>query len=360
MIVPISQALYSLSLVDVNKQGKKDISMKQKILICGATGFIGRNMVERFSLNKDFEVIAVYNKRPLFYCENVSWVKADLTNPSDVEKCLRGIDIVIQAAATTSGSKDILTKPYIHVTDNAVMNSLLLRQAYENKITQFIFFSCTVMYPSSDKALREEDFDASVPMHPRYFGVGSTKVYIERMCDFYSRISDTKFTVIRHSNIYGPHDKFDLERSHVLGATITKVMSAPQNGEIEVWGTGEEERDFLHVSDLADFVECAIQKQTSSYELLNCGIGSPTSIKNLVHMIVDLSGKNLSITHNLSSPTIKTNIHLDCAHAKKTFGWVPKISLKEGLHKTLEWWNIHISQAGRAAESETNEQRKIS
>lgn len=334
--------------------------MKQKILICGATGFIGRNMVEKFALNNDFEVIAIYNKRPLFYCENVSWIKADLTNSSDVENALKGVDIVVQAAATTSGSKDILTKPYIHVTDNAVMNSLLLRQAYENKIKQFIFFSCTVMYPSSDKALSEEDFDPSAPMHPRYFGVGSTKVYVERMCDFYSRISDTKFTVIRHSNIYGPHDKFDLERSHVLGATITKVLSASQNGEIEVWGTGEEERDFLHVNDLADFVECAIKKQTLPYELLNCGIGSPTSIKDLVHMIVRLSGKKLSITHNLSSPTIKTNIHLNCSYAKKTFGWEAKISLKEGLQKTIEWWNTHVSQEGKVEADETNEQRKIS
>ncbi len=323
--------------------------MKQKILICGATGFIGRNMVERFALNNNFEVVAIYNKRPLFQCENVNWIKADLTNPVDVEKCLKGVNIVVQAAATTSGSKDILTKPYIHVTDNAVMNSLLLRQAYENKIEQFIFFSCTVMYPSSDKALREEDFDESAPMHPRYFGVGSTKVYIERMCDFYSRISDTKFTVIRHSNIYGPYDKFDLERSHVLGATITKVMSAPSEGEIEVWGTGEEERDFLHVKDLVNFVELAIQKQTSSYELLNCGIGHPTSIKDLVQTIVQLSEKKLSLNHNLSSPTIKTNIHLDCKRAKEAFGWEPKISLENGLRETIEWWKAYNLPAKKIA-----------
>lgn len=312
--------------------------MKQKILICGATGFIGQNMVEHFALNPDFEVVAVYNKRPFFNFPNVKWVKADLTNCHDVERCFKGVDIVIQAAATTSGSKDILTKPYIHVTDNAVMNSLLLRQAYENKIKQFIFFSCTVMYPSSNKALKEDDFDASVPMHPRYFGVGSTKVYIERMCDFYSRIGETKFTAIRHSNIYGPYDKFDLERSHVLGATITKVMSAPFQGEIEVWGTGEEERDFLYVGDLVEFVELSIQNQTSPYELLNCGIGHPTSIKDLVHKIVSLSGKDLSIKHNLSSPTIKTNIHLDCTKSKKTLKWEPKTSLEEGLRKTIQWW----------------------
>lgn len=312
--------------------------MKRKILICGATGFIGRNMVEWFSSDETFDVIAVYNKRPPFPLKNVQWLKADLTNPKDVDEALNDVEIIIQAAATTSGSKDIVNQPYLHVTDNAVMNSLLLRKAFEKKIKNFIFFSCTVMYPSSEKALKENDFDANAPMHPRYFGVGSTKVYIERMCDFYARLGEMKCTVIRHSNIYGPHDKYDLEKSHVLGATITKVMSTPEKGKIEVWGTGDEERDFLHVKDLCHFVDLAIKNQTTSYELLNCGIGHPTSIKNLVHKIIEISGKNIDIHHHLSSPTIKTNIHLDCHLAKDHLGWEPRISLEEGLKKTIQWW----------------------
>lgn len=316
--------------------------MKKKILICGATGFIGRNMVERFAQNDKYEVIAVYNKRPPFSLENVRWVKADLTDSRAINSCLSNVDIIIQAAATTSGSKDIVMRPYLHVTDNALMNSLLLRAAFENKIKHFIFFSCTVMYQSSSTAIKENDFDANAPMHPRYFGVGSTKVYIERMCDFYSRISDTKFTVIRHSNIYGPHDKFDLEKSHVLGATITKVMSAPQKGEVVVWGEGEEERDFLYVDDLCDFVELALEKQEASYELFNCGIGYSTSIKNLVSKVIELSGKGLRITHDLSSPSIKTNIHLDCQKAQSFLRWMPKTSLEEGLKKTIEWWRNNI------------------
>ena len=311
-----------------------------KVLICGATGFIGRNMVEYFAKNPVYEVHAVYNNRPLFDHPNVTWHNGDLRDPKVYDSLLDGIDVIIQAAATTSGSKDIVTKPYIHVTDNAVMNSYLFRAAFEKKVKHVIFFSCTVMYQSSDVALKESDFDANNPLHPRYFGVGNTKLYIEKMCEFFAGISDTKFTAIRHSNIYGPYDKFDLERSHVFGATITKVMNASDS--ITVWGTGDEERDLLHVSDLTNFVELAIKNQPSKYALYNCGYGSYISIKDLVHKVVEKSGKNLQITHDLSMPSIKTSLFLDNSKATEELGWKPQVNLDEGIEDTIKWWKENV------------------
>lgn len=316
--------------------------MKTKVLICGATGFIGRNLTEQLSKRADMEIHAVRFQRPEYKCSNVTWHQADLRDPKDVERVVAGMDVIIQAAATTSGSKDIVTRPYIHVTDNAVMNSLLFRAAFEHQIKHVVFFSCTVMYPSSTTALKETDFDANAPLHPRYFGVGNTKLYIEKMCEFYAGISNTKFTAIRHSNIYGSHDKFDLERSHVFGATITKVMNA--SDKISVWGTGEEERDLLHVNDLVTFVEAALAKQPHKYRLYNCGYGQAISIKDLVSKIVQHSGKQLAIEHDLSQPTIKTSLYLDCTLAQTELGWTPQISLDEGIKNTLQWWKNHIPQ----------------
>jgi GDP-L-fucose synthase len=316
--------------------------MKKKVLVCGATGFIGRNITEQLSRRDDLEVHAVRFQRPEYDCPNVTWHHADLRKPEDIERVIQGVDIIIQAAATTSGSKDIVTRPFIHVTDNAVMNSYLFRSAFEHKVKHVIFFSCTVMYASSDKALKETDFDANKALHPRYFGVGNTKLYIEKMCEFYAGISETKFTSIRHSNIYGPHDKFDLERSHVFGATITKVMSAKD--KVSVWGTGEEERDLLHVDDLINFIELALDKQPEKYRLYNCGYGQAITIKNLVNTIVKSSGKNLTIEHDLSQPTIKTSLYLDCTLAKTELGWTPKISLEDGIKQTLKWWQENIAE----------------
>ena len=111
------------------------------------------------------------------------------------------------------------------------------------------------------------------------------------MCDFYSRLGRTKHTVLRHSNIYGPYDKYDLERSHVFGATVTKVMTAKD--KVVMWGTGEEKRDLLHVKDLCEFVESAIQKQKTNYELFNVGLGEAVAVRDLVQKIIDASGKDL-------------------------------------------------------------------
>ena len=316
----------------------------KKILLCGATGFIGKNLLEHFSSRGNHSIRAIYhNKLPDIEPSehpNVEFIFADLNNKADVDRVMEGVNIVLQFAATTSGAKDITTKPFIHVTDNAVMNSLLLRSAYENNVEHFVFPSCTVMYQPSEEALSEDDFSGEDEIYPKYFGVGNTKVYIEKMCDFYSRLGRTKHTVIRHSNIYGPHDKYDLERSHVFGATVTKVMTAKD--KVVMWGTGEEKRDLLHVDDLCRFVELALENQKKEYELFNVGLGQAVPVRDLVQKIINASGKKLKIESDLTKPTIKTSLYLDWKKAFTILGWCPEITLDKGIEKTLKWYKENI------------------
>lgn len=314
----------------------------KNILVCGSTGFIGRNIAEYLSRQSDCAVYGVYLNTEPYPHEGIRFVRADLTRREDVNRVIKGMDVVIQAAASTSGSKDIINRPYHHVTDNAVMNSLLLRFAYENNIQHFVFFSCSVMYQPSETPHKEIDFNAADTMFPNYFGVGWTKVYIEKMCEFYSRISDTKFSVIRHSNIYGPYDKYDPEKSHVFGATVAKIMTAPDNGEITVWGEGKEKRDLLHVDDLTVAVDMCIMNQRGKYELINIGSGKAVAVSDLVKKIVSASGKKLKIVYDLSKPTIPTTLSLDCEKAKTILGWTPKISIEAGIKMTLDWYKKSI------------------
>jgi len=316
--------------------------MKRKLLIFGSTGFIGRNAAEILSENDNFEVYGTYNNSEPLTNPKIRMIRADLTNKEDVDNAVKGKDIVIQAAATTSGAKDITERPYRHVTDNAVMNALILRSVYDSNAASFIFLSCTTMYRSSDLPVKESDFSADEEMNSKYFGGAWTKVYNEKMCEFFSRIGSTKYTVVRHSNIYGPYDKFDLERSHVFGATITKVMTASDGGKIIVWGNGEEERDLLHVYDLVSFFERVIEKQNSRFELFNAGSGSSVSIRELVKKIIVHSEKTLNVEYDLTKPTIKTKICLDSTKAEKMLEWRAKISLDEGIKKTLKWYENNI------------------
>lgn len=108
----------------------------RKILVCGATGFIGRNIAEALAAQPEFEVYASHFRRPAPDHPRIHPVSADLTDQTAVDRVTKGMDVIIQAAATTSGAKDIVERPYIHITDNAVMNSLLLRAAFEHAVEQ--------------------------------------------------------------------------------------------------------------------------------------------------------------------------------------------------------------------------------
>lgn len=316
---------------------------KTKVLICGVTGFIGRHMADRFTSKSGLEVVGTYFKttpdEALKANKNISLVRADLTQKDTVNELVKGVDVVIQCAAVTTGAKDVVTRPYVHVTDNAVMNSLLFRACFEAQVKQVVFFSCTTMYPEKPYPVKEEDFDHKII--DKYFGVGWTKVYIEKMCEFYSRISKTKYMAIRHSNIYGPHDKFDLERSHVFGATCTKVMTA-QGGKFVVWGDGSDERDLLYISDLVDFVEAAVEKQKDAFDLVNLSYGKSVSVKELVQKIIDISGKTVEMEFDLSKPSINFKLAVDSTRARTRYGWTPKVSLEDGIKKTLAWYRENV------------------
>lgn len=317
--------------------------MATKILVCGATGFIGRNIVERMVRHEGEKVIAVSHNRAEYNFENIEWLQADLRDIDQVKRVLSGVDIVIQAAATTSGSKDIINQPSIHVTDNAVMNSYLLRAAAEAGVKHYIYFSCSIMYPSSETPIKENELNLNDEIENKYFGAAWTKLYIEKMCEFYSRHSNTRFTAIRHSNVYGEYDKFDLERSHVFGATITKVLSN-QSGTVSVWGSGEECRDFMYVGDLVSLVRKAIDHQKTNFEIYNASSGEYVSVKELIGRIIDITGRNLKIQFDETKPSIKSSPFMDSSKIERELNWTPATSLDEGIRLTIDWWNQNIGK----------------
>lgn len=216
------------------------------------------------------------------------------------------------------------------------MNSYLLRASYENNVKKFIFFSCTVMYPSSEKKLTEKDLDENKDIFKNYFGVGNTKMYVEKMCKFYSSLNRTKHYAIRHSNIFGPHDKFDLKKSHFVGATINKIFHAKK--EIKLWGDGKEKRDFLYVDDLIYFLEKILIYNKTDFEIFNCSYEKSFSIEQMLKKIIKLSGKKINIIKDKNKPTIKININVSSSKAKKILGWKSRINIDDALRRTMTWY----------------------
>jgi nucleoside-diphosphate-sugar epimerase len=314
-----------------------------KVLITGATGFIGKNVLENLYENTNYDIVCTYNKTSPWLKDDsrIHWIKADLRIESNVQFALNGIDRVIHCAATTSGAKDIVSRPYMHVTDNVIMTSLLLRESFEANIESFIFMSCSIMYPSSMALRSETSFKSTMEIEEKYFGAGCTKVYLENMCEFYSRISNIKFLVIRHSNIYGKYDKFDLEKGHVTASTMVKIFNNT-NGTINVWGSGNECRDILYIEDLLSFLNKAMTN-LPAFDIVNVGSSCAISIRELVKTIIKVTGKDLRLEFDTSMPSIPTNIILDCSKAIEEYGWHPQFTLEEGILQTYGWFKENIA-----------------
>ena len=155
------------------------------------------------------------------------------------------------------------------------------------------------------------------------------------MCEFYSNLG-LKTKVLRDSNAFGKYDRFDLKKSHIIGASMIKILNAKDNEAIEVWGSLNARRDFLYIDDLIDVVEKSMKNQPTLYGLYNCGLGYSVSINEVVKKIINISGKNENIKNNLDKPDNPTALSLNRNKAKEQLGWEPTKNLEEGLRYTYE------------------------
>ena len=317
--------------------------MTKTMLICGGDGFIGKNAIDFFKSKYDITA-TLFNKTvpSRGAVEGVEYVSVDLRDESQVINLFESkkFDIVLQAAATTTGAKDVVERPYVHVTDNTVMNAWIFREAMRTEVGHLLFPSCTVMYQPKEHPQSEDEWSPLDEMYQAYFGVGNMKVFNEKMCDFYSRIGTTKFTAFRHSNVYGPYDKFDLDKCHVVPAFVNKVINAEDT--LEIWGEGKASRDIIYIDDLIDFIDKCIDNQENKYELYNCGGGAAYPILELAKTIMRLNDKDLNFKFDLTKPDIPTTVILDCQKADRDLGWTVTTDLEEGLRRTCEWYKSNV------------------
>ena len=307
---------------------------KTKVLICGASGFIGRNLFQYFSSRDKYDTYGTYFTNRQSYPAN-RFFKADLKNKGEALWVTKDMDIVINAAAMTDGIGAYSGKEDIFKQNNDLINANVIEATHVNGVKHCIYLSCTVMYHSSTIPLKEEEFDP-IRTHPKYSLLAQMKLFGEESCRHFASLGNTKYTVARHTNIYGPHDKFDLKRGHVLAATIVKVMQAQKN--LTVWGSGKESRDFLYIEDLIEFINLAITHQKNNFDVFNVSYGQSTSINELVEKIIDCSGKKLEVAHDPEKPTIETHMSINSDKANELLGWKAKTKLSEGLKLTLDWY----------------------
>ena len=293
-----------------------------RILVTGATGLIGSNLCK--ALNKKY------------LTEGISTSDGDLTDfefCNDVLNAFPSFDVVFHCAAVTSGAKIMEDSPLSHITPNIVMNANLMEACRRNGVKKFIFMSSSVVYPYTGNIPNNEEEFTYGDIYEKYESVGWMKRYTEKLCETYSKFG-MECIVVRPSNIYGPGDKFD-ERSHVLPATIMKIVNRDKH--LVVWGNGEDVRDFIYVEDFVDACITILEK-VDKYSIWNVGSGVGTSVIEIVKLCQEIEMSWTDITYNRWAPTMIPIRLLDVNKIKTELDWEAKISISDGLRKTIDWY----------------------
>ena len=311
------------------------INTNSKILILGATGFVGRNLAEKL-YKEGYTNLRNhgFNRKLEGFGESV---QGDLRDDKFVEEIMKGVDVVYHCAASTSNAVDTIYAPLLHVTPNVIINALTMEKAYKEGVKKFIFLSSSTIYPESgERAVRETD-NIYESIYKTYFPVGWMKRYAEVLCKMYSEIliNPMQTVIVRPANLYGPHDKYDLDKCHVTPASIIKV--ATRLDPIPVWGDGTEIRDLLYVEDFCEALQLIMEKE-EAHEIYNVGSNKGYSVNEVIGYLKEIEGLESPIDYvNNKAPMIPKRL-IDSYKIFYTLGWEAKTSIKEGLEKTLNWY----------------------
>jgi len=248
---------------------------------------------------------------------------------------------VLMAAAVSSGAKIIQSNPLIHLNDNILMNTIALEESYKQKVKKFIFLSSNTVYPLTDDAVIEKD--ARFDFYKSYHIVAWMKRFTEIMCDMYStKLNQNMNTlIIRPGNLYGPHDKFDWEKSKVIPALIRKIIENDE--QINIWGDGKDIKDFLYIDDFIDALYELILNY-NKIDIFNIASGMPITINEIIDILKKILNKNnLKVNHDLTKPSMIPIRKINISKIKNKIKWSPTIPMHEGLKKTINWYKGHFS-----------------
>ncbi|MCU0666052.1 MAG: NAD-dependent epimerase/dehydratase family protein [Candidatus Omnitrophica bacterium] len=310
----------------------------KKVLITGGAGFVGANLIKRMiSLGAKIRA-TIHRKDPVVSDDRIEYIRCDLMHMEDCRKVVADMEYVFMCAANTSGAAVIASTPLVHVTPNIIMNSQVLEAAYFAQVKKFIFLSSNAAYPpSGDNPVTEKEmFDADP--YDIYFGVGWMKRFIEILCRLYSQKLKNPMpcVVVRPSNIYGPYDDFDFATSHMMAATLRKVIE--RHDPIKIWGTGQDIRDLIYIDDFIDGLILAAEK-ISTFDAVNIAQGKAYNLKEILRMALEIEGyQNARITYDSTKPSMIPVRLIDIKKAQDSLGFIPKTDIYNGIAKTISWY----------------------
>jgi GDP-L-fucose synthase len=304
------------------------LKKSDKIFVAGHRGMVGSALVRRLEA-EGFNNLVIRDRS-----------KLDLTDELSVSKFFarETPDIVVVAAAKVGGIRANNEYPVEFLLENLRIQNNVIRFARESGARKLLFLGSSCIYPKFAPQPIPEAALLSGPLEPTNEAYAIAKIAGIKLCQAYAREYGANFISVMPTNLYGPNDNFDLEKSHVLAALLRKTHEARVRNEkkLVVWGTGEPRREFLHVDDLASALLLLLQKYDSP-EIINVGCGEDITIRELARLICDLVGFDGELVWDRTKPDGTPRKLLDVTKIR-ALGWQPTIPLRKGVAQTYEWF----------------------
>ena len=304
-----------------------------KIFVAGHKGLVGSAIVRNLK-EKGFTNIITVDRNQI-----------DLTNLTAVKMffLLEQPEYVFMAAAKVGGILANRDYPADFIYENLMIQSNIISCAAEAEVKKLLFLGSSCIYPKFAEQPITEDQLLSGHLESSNEAYAIAKIAGIKMCQAYRRQHGLNAISLMPTNLYGPNDNFDHNSSHVLPAMISKFHGSLDKSEhwvVKLWGDGSPMREFLHVDDLAEACYTCMEKYDGE-EHINVGTGEDVTIKELAETIVDVVGYKNDYEWDASKPngTPRKVLNVDKI---KSLGWEPKISLREGIESTYEWFKQNV------------------
>ena len=292
-----------------------------KTIVLGSEGFIGGAVVERLRMRG----VQPYLPKCTSTVEAFRLDTGTLRLMDWLEKG----DTVYLCAGRTGGVGRMATDPFAFVRANVRIHLNVFEACERAGVRRVICPQSTTGYPDSPAPMREDQY-FDEPTHPYYFAPAASWRFIDRLAAMHKGLEVVFF---RPSNVYGPRNSFDPQNSHVIEATVRKV--AERHDPFVIWGDGSEVRDAIYIDDLAEAMTMAEDCPPGAY---NVASGEEMSIREIAGTLFMAEGYEPKVKYDKTKPTAIAARRVDITKARTVLKWEPKVTMPDGLVRTLTWW----------------------
>jgi nucleoside-diphosphate-sugar epimerase len=309
------------------------------IAVAGATGLIGRHVVEALAGPTGEPVVATYRSRRPFAAEGVQWVQCDFNDRAQASRAFAGCNTVVLCAGRVSTSAVLRDEPVESVLDNLRIVTNALEAAARGETRQVVLVSSCTGYPPATELLDEERYETGDPPG-HWFGVGWMHRYLEKQLEWYVRTLGwlTSGVVLRPTLVYGPHDDFDPRTGHFLPSLVRRVVE--RENPIRLAGDGTQTRNLIHARDLASAVQAALRLDPG-FKAFNVATPDEVSVRSILEALLRADGFGDAVVELEGQNLGPSMLRVSGRRFGEATGWRPETPVQQGLEELLAWYRTN-------------------